>query len=56
MAVEKDNTYPFFVAGLQNHDERYFTQEEYIEIETIKKATGLNWHDFILDAARLYSR
>ena len=33
-----------------------FTDEEMTEIETIKKATGLNWHDFILDAARLYSR
>ena len=56
MAVENDNTYPFFVAGLKNHDELYFNREEYIEIETIKKATGLNWHDFILDAARLYNR
>ena len=34
----------------------FFTAEELTEIETIKKATGLNWHDFILDAARLYSR
>ena len=34
----------------------FFTAEERTEIETIKKATGLNWHDFILDAARLYNR
>ena len=33
-----------------------FTDKELIEIQTIKKETGLNWHDFILDAARLYNR
>ena len=40
---------------MKNINEK-FTDEEHEEIETIKKATGLNWHDFILDAARLYSR
>ena len=33
-----------------------FTDKELIEIETIRVEHGLNWHDFILDAARLYSR
>ena len=33
-----------------------FMDDEFNEIETIKTATGLNWHDFLLDAARLYNR
>lgn len=33
-----------------------FTDEELYEIEISKEATGLNWHDFILDVARLYNR
>ena len=40
---------------MKNINEK-FTDEEHNEIETIKKSTGLNWHDFILDAARLYNR
>ena len=40
---------------MKNINEK-FTDEEHEEIETIKKETGLNWHDFILDAARLYNR
>jgi hypothetical protein len=28
-----------------------FTEDEFEEIEAIKKKTGLNWHDFILRAA-----
>ena len=60
--VENDITDPFSVCCtnnccMPNHkDNLFFTDEEHNEIETIKKATGLNWHDFILDAARLYSR
>ena len=33
-----------------------FTDSELIEIERIRINCGLNWHDFLLDAARLYSR
>jgi len=32
------------------------TGEELIELETIRVEHGLNWHDFILDASRLYNR
>ena len=28
-----------------------FTEKEFEEIKSIKKKTGLNWHDFILRAA-----
>ena len=28
-----------------------FTKKEFEEIKSIKKKTGLNWHDFILRAA-----
>ena len=28
-----------------------FTEKEFKEVESIKKKTGLNWHDFILRAA-----
>ena len=31
-----------------------FSDEEFQEIKAIKDDHGLNWHDFILDAARLY--
>ena len=31
-----------------------FTDDEFAEIEAIKNDYGLNWHDFVLDAARLY--
>ena len=34
----------------------FFTAEELTEIETVRAEHGLNLHDFILDAARLYSR
>ena len=40
---------------MKNINEK-FTDEEHEEIEKIKNAHGLNWHDFILDAAKLYSR
>lgn len=33
-----------------------FTDSEFAEIEEIKNDHGLNWHDFVLDAARLYKR
>ena len=33
-----------------------FTDKELIELETIRTEHGLNWHDFLLDAARLYNR
>lgn len=33
-----------------------FTDEEFAEIKQIKNDCGLNWHDFVLDAARLYKR
>lgn len=33
-----------------------FTAAELTEIDTIRKESGLNLHDFILDAARLYRR
>ena len=47
------NIYTGLYEDLKNLE---FTGAELTEIETIKKATGLNLHDFILDAARLYSR
>jgi len=28
-----------------------FTEDEFEEIKSIKKKTGVNWHDFILRAA-----
>jgi len=31
-----------------------FTDKEFEEIKKIKENHGLNWHDFVLDAARLY--
>lgn len=40
---------------MKNINEK-FTDDEHNEIELIKSKTGLNWHDFILDAARLYNR
>ena len=43
----------FLYSQLKNTE---FTDEELIEIETIRVEHGLNWHDFILDAARLYNR
>lgn len=43
----------FLYSRLKNTE---FTDKELIEIETIRTEHGLNWHDFILDAARLYSR
>ena len=43
----------FLYSQLKNTE---FTYEELIEIETIRVEHGLNWHDFLLDAARLYSR
>lgn len=43
----------FLYSQLMNTE---FTDAELIEIETIRTEHGLNWHDFLLDAARLYNR
>ena len=47
------NIYTALYEDLKNLE---FTDAELTEIETIKKETGLNWHDFLLDAALLYRR
>lgn len=33
-----------------------FTDEEFVELDKIKDNSGLNWHDLVYDALKLYDR
>jgi len=32
-----------------------YEDKEHKELEQIKQKSGLNWHDFVLECARIYS-